>query len=141
MLRKVTIALVVITVVVAALVAWGGVTTQNALSLRRSSSLDRCQDELFHLRTKLRLSPAAADGNNTEARQSSPSPAPSPAPAPPATSITEAAGTQGDGFRYHDAVSTGVPSVAFSDINSNLPIQPVLAIMFTGQLRLWCLIR
>jgi hypothetical protein len=34
--------------------------------------------------------------------------------------------------RFHDSTSSGVPSVSLSDINSNLPMQPSLAILFSG---------
>jgi hypothetical protein len=36
--------------------------------------------------------------------------------------------------RYHDADATGVPSAAFQDINSNLPLKPSMAILFSGQI-------
>ena len=167
MLRKSTLALFVVVAAITALGTWGGVSTQNALSLRHSNELDRCKQDLLQLRTRLRVSPAAPGDNSTEAYESSP------APAPTASNITEPVGKhpvhpgqsaaahvaveqhgggessvpvgaeqgltkrEGGAIRYHDPVSTGVPSVVFGDINSKLPIEPVLAIMFTGQLRLW----
>ena len=162
MLRKFTLALFV-AAAIAALGTWGGLSTQNALSLRHSKVLDRCHKDLLQLRTRLRASPG---DNSSESYDSTP------VPAPTAPNITEPVGKhhvhpghsaaahvaveqhggeessvpvgaeqglprrEGEAIRYHDPVSTGVPSVVFSDINSRLPIEPVLAIMFTGQLRL-----